>query len=160
MAADAVVFERFEHPQLGFWIDLPVGVQIDVDVPPGIALTARESPGATRAPFRAELTVAGERLSAGTDLETYAEGSSVQLGMFDGFHLLDRAPTEVGGRPAVRTLGHVVSDGLPLVVQRWCLVDGDRGWAVAASCDVFDFPHAGDTLATCARSLQLPDVAA
>ena len=160
MAADAVILERFIHPQLGFAIDVPLGAAIDVDVPPGIALVVREALEATRSPFRANITVVVERLEPGTGLDAYVEGSiEVQAGMLDGFHLLDRAPTEVGGRAAVRTLGHVVKDGLPVVIEQWRLVDEDRGWAIAASCDVFDFPLVGGTFAACAESLLLPDAA-
>src|SRR5262245_51744016 len=98
-----VELERYRHPDPAFDIDLPAAAELGVM--PGTLIVARAPEGASDSPFRTNLTVVAQHLPPGVDRERYAEAALAQeAGSLPEWRLIDRAPAEVDGRPAERTL--------------------------------------------------------
>lgn len=59
-----------------------------------------------------------------------------------GFQLLDRAETNLAGRPAIYRLGtYINSEGAELTVQQWSARQGDSGLSLTITCATDDFPQ-------------------
>ncbi len=148
-----------EHPD--FTIDLPEDVE--VGELPGTLLVARDPNGAS--PFRANLTVVAEALPPGFGLAEYtAAGLDQAEAAIPGFRLIDRAETQLAGRPAVRTLAtYLVTPesgidlGRPVSVtlEQWRTIADDRAWVVSCSCDTAEYWQAAEGWSACAESLEL-----
>ena len=151
--------EPYTHPELGFTMQLPAGIEIGEEVP-GVALLARTVEEAAISPFRANLTVVAERLPAGTDAEGYTDQSlAAQEPLLESYYLIDRAPAVVGGRPATRTLGHHAFQAHAVALEQWRVVDGDTGYVISASCEALEYDSVADGFAACAESFR-PGVSA
>lgn len=151
--------QPYRHPDLGFTIDLPEGLDVD-DRMPGVALVAAERadavpPGA----FRANLTIVAEDVAADTDLEAYTLGSlTEQEHVLEGFRLLDREETELSGHPAIRTLAHHrQGDVLAVAAEQWRLVAGTRAWILTATSGALGYAATADVLQQCVASFRLEE---
>jgi len=136
--------EHYVHRKLRFEIDLPVGLQTRTDLR-GIALAAWDPQGTPATPFHTNLTVVAEQLPEPFELPAYADRSlATQADVLLRWHLFDREETDIGGIPAVRTLGHHSDGELAIVAEQWRLIHDGRGWVLTASCGALDYPGAGD----------------
>jgi hypothetical protein len=140
----AVELVRYGHPQPAFAIDLPKEAERSSE---GALLVAREPvPAEASAPtFRANLTVVAEQVPAGLSFGEYAERSLAdESGMLAGWRLIDREDTEVGGRPAVRTLATYLGSAMPgfdpgrdlsIALEQWRIHHQGDAWIASVSCD-------------------------
>lgn len=142
---------RHEHQALGISIDLPEGWQSQLDVS-SVALLAMEV-GAARK-VRPSMVLTVERCE-GCDVEQYTEASlDAQSRLLQSFHVIDRTPAIVDGRPASRTLGHHDLDARALTIEQWRWLGGDFGFALTASCWTLDYVAVADIFAEAANTIK------
>jgi hypothetical protein len=154
--------ERHRHPDPAFEIDLPSAME--VGVMPGVLVVARAPEGATASPFRTNLTVVAQELPSGVDASSYAEFAlAEEARSFPDFRLIDRAPAQLGGLEAERTLATYrpardsgVDFGRPLsvTVEQWRTVHESLAWVVSASCETPEYAFMADLWTVCAESLR------
>lgn len=150
------VATAFRHPELGFELTVPEGVQLSTELP-GIALAVRDGDDAPAGAFRPTLTVTAEEVGPHTELDDYVAVSlATQERLLRAPRLLDREPAEVAGRPGVRTLVHHNQDGEAVVVEQWRVRDGDLGYVISATCAALEFGELGEALAAVATTFRLP----
>jgi hypothetical protein len=163
-----VPLERHRHADPAFTIDVPEGIEhVEAGargVPAEVLLAVREAAEASPSPFQSNLTVVAEPLPGGMDLEAYADASlDTESEMLPGWRLIDREQTQVGGMPAVRTLGSYLGSGVPgmalerplsITVEQWRVLHRDTAWVVSASCETGDYALVCDTWSACAESLR------
>ena len=136
--------EHYVHRKLRFEIDPRSGSR------PEPTCAASRSPrgirkGTPATPFHTNLTVVAEQLPEPFELPAYADRSlATQADVLLRWHLFDREETDIGGIPAVRTLGHHSDGELAIVAEQWRLIHDGRGWVLTASCGALDYPGAGD----------------
>ena len=119
---------RYEHPLLGFTLELPEGWRALSEVPPAFV-----APGATRG-FAANVVVAsGER-----------ERAAEVAGSLAGGMLVD----DHDGRALIL---HEERD-VPTALEQWWLDGGDRAWLLSASCDPLEYDELADAFAVVAAS--------
>jgi hypothetical protein len=146
----------YRHPAAGFTIPLPSGWE-RVEDTEGVALIAVEP---ERSPwFRANLVVTIERLPAGMDLAGWAEAGLDHLRRtLRDLLLLDLEHTEVGGRPAHRTLAHHATEAGAVTMEQWTLLGRALGYTLAASVGTLEYDDLADLFATVAAGFR-PDPA-
>jgi hypothetical protein len=144
----------YRHPTAGFAIPLPRGWE-RVEDTEGVALIAVE---AERLPwFRANLVVTIERLPAAMDLAGWAEAGLDQLDRtLADLLLLDVERTEIGGRPARRTLAHHATETGAVTMEQWVLTEAALGYTLTASVGTLEYDDLADLFATMAGGFR-PD---
>jgi hypothetical protein len=121
----------YRHPTAGFTVPLPIAWE-RVEDTEGVALISREL---ERFPwFRANLVVTIEQLPVDMDLDGCVEAGLGQLEpALQRWLLLDLEQTEIGGRPAHRTLGHHLTEMGAVTMEQWTLVEAALGYTLTAS---------------------------
>ena len=157
-----VELERYQHPDPGFEIDLPQGVELGVM--PGMVLVARLPLDESRSPFRGNLTIVAQELPAGVDVAAHGDASlAEEARSLPNWRLIDRAPAEVGGLPAERTLatyrlgrdsGIDAGRALSVTVEQWRLLRDGLAWIVSVSCESSEYGLFCDLWTACAESLR------
>jgi hypothetical protein len=157
-----VELERYRHPDPRFEIDLPQGAELGVM--PGMVLVARLPEDASPSPFRSNLTIVAQELPAGVDVSAHGDASlAEEARSLPEWRLIDRAPAEVGGRTAERTLatyrlgrdsGIDAGRALSVTVEQWRLLRDGLAWIVSASCESGDYGLVCDLWTECAESLR------
>jgi hypothetical protein len=144
----------YRNAELGFELSVPEGGTVDDGVP-GVACVVLE-PAGLHPRFRANVTVTVEPVSlAAAGTAAFTDGSlATQAAILQRFVVLDREPAALGLGLGERTLGHHDVEGLPVVVDQWRIVDGDRGWGVTGSCWAPDYDDVADSFAAIAASLR------
>jgi hypothetical protein len=144
----------YRHPTAGFTIPLPSTWE-RAENAEGVALVAVEP---ERLPwFRANVVVTIEQLPADMGLADWADTGLVQLDrILQGFLLLDVEGTEVGGRPARRTLAHHTTDTGAITMEQWILTEATLGYTVTASVGTLEYDDLADLFTTVAAGLR-PD---
>ena len=121
---------RYEHPLLGFTLELPEGWRALSEVPPAFV-----APAAERG-FAANVVVAsGERERAARVAGSLAGG--ILLDDHDGRALIVHAERDV-----------------PTVLEQWWFDGGGRAWLVSASCDPLEYDELADAFSAVAASFQ------
>ena len=146
----------YRHPTAGFRLPLPRDWERTEDTE-GIALIAVE---AERPPwFRANLVVTIERLEAGMDLSGWTDaGWGLLEQTLERPLLLDLEQTEIGGRPARRTLVHHTTDSGAVTMEQWSLTEAALGYILTASVGTLEYDDLADLFATVAAGFR-PDPA-
>jgi hypothetical protein len=157
----AVELVRYRHPDPPFAIDLPAEAERSSD---GALLVAREPVPEPAAAFRANLTVVAEQIPAGLSFEAYAERSIAdESEMLPAWRLIDRDDTEIGGRPAVRTLATYLASGMPgfdvgrdlsIALEQWRIQHDGDAWIASVSCDAVEYALVSEVWRVCAESLR------
>jgi hypothetical protein len=144
----------YRHPGAGFTLPLP-DAWARVEDAGGVALIAVEP---ERYPwFRANLVVTIERLPADMDLSRWVEAGLGQLQRtLKRWLLLDLEPTEIGGRPARRTLGQHTTETGAVTMEQWTLTEATLGYTVTASVGTLEYDDLADLFATMAAGFR-PD---
>jgi hypothetical protein len=158
----AAALERYRHPEPAFAIDLPADAELGVG--PGVLVVATAPVGATRSPFRTNLTVVAQELAPGTDPDAYAAfGLAEAERSFPEWRLIDRTPIEVAGLAGERTLAtyRVARDSgvdfgreLSVAVEQWRLIGETLAWIVSASCETPEYGLVGEVWRACAETLR------
>lgn len=149
-----VQLSPYRHPTAGFTIPLPVAWQRAVDTE-GVALIASEL---ERYPwFRTNLVVTIEQLPADMGLAGWVEAGLGQLERaLQRWLLLDLEQTEIGGRPAHRTLGHHLTEMGAVTMEQWTLTEAALGYTLTASVGTLEYDELADLFATIAAGFR-PD---
>ena len=143
----------YRHPELGFELDVPDGMEVREDMP-GMALVAVEPGAEPSSRFRANLVVTVEPVEAGTGLEAYTDASLRAQGeLLSAHHVIDRETTDVRGGPAIRTLAHHAQGALAITIEQWRSLAGSRAYTVTASCATLDYAAVADGFRDAAESL-------
>jgi hypothetical protein len=144
----------YRHPTAGFTVPLPIAWE-RVEDTEGVALIAREL---ERFPwFRANLVVTVEQLPGDMDLARWVEAGLGQLERaLQRWLLLDLEQTEIGGRPAHRTLGHHLTEMGAVTMEQWTLVEAALGYTLTTSVGTLEYVELADLFATMATGFH-PD---
>jgi hypothetical protein len=144
----------YRHPSAGFTIPLPTAWE-RVEDSEDVTLITREL---ERYPwFRANLVVTIEQLAADMDLAGWVEaGLGLLERTLERWLLLDLEQTDIGGRPAHRTLAHHLSDAGAVTMEQWTLVEATLGYTVTASVGTLEYDDLADQFATMAAGFR-PD---
>jgi hypothetical protein len=129
---------RYEHPRLGFSIELPDGWEVASEVPPVFL-----APGARELAFAPNVVVTSGR----------ADDPEATVAALDHARLID-AEALPGG--ATRTLVHHVVRFTAVALEQWWLRAGETQWVSSASCAAIDYDSRGDALGAVAASLVPP----
>ena len=125
---------RYEHPRLGFSIELDAGWEVASEVPPVFL-----APGARELAFAPNVVVTSGPTG---DIES-------TVAALEHARLIDRE-TLPGG--AVRTLIHHVVRDTAVALEQWWFGQ----WVTSASCAALDYDEQGDALGALAASLVPP----
>jgi hypothetical protein len=157
----AVELVRYRHPAPPFALDLPAEAERSSK---GALLVAREHAPEVAPAFRANLTVVAEQIPAGISLGEYAERSiDHESEMLPGWRLIDREDTEIGGRPAVRTLATYLGSAVPgfdlgrdlsIALEQWRIEHEGDAWIASVSCDAVEYALVSEVWRVCAESLR------
>jgi hypothetical protein len=144
----------YRHPGAGFSLALPQAWE-RVEDTEGVALIAIEP---ERPPwFRANLVVTIEVLGADMDLSRWTKAGHGLLDQtLERPLLLDLEQTQIGGRPAHRTLVHHTTETGAVTMEQWTLTEGTLGYSVTASAGTLEYDDLADLFATVAASFR-PD---
>ncbi len=144
----------YRHPELGFEIKLPEGLEV-VETLPSVALLAIEPEPPIAGAFRAHLTVTVEEVAVGTELEPFAdEALALQERELASARLLARTPENVAGVPAVRTLAHHREPGQPVTLEQWRLIHGACASTVGCVAATMDLEEVSGALARAAQTFR------
>lgn len=124
---------RYEHPLLGFALELPEGWRGLSEVPPTFV-----APDAAERRFVPNLVVTTGERDRATDVAAALAGG----------RLLD----EDGDRALIL---HAERD-VPTVLEQWWFERDGRTWALSASCDPLDYGELADAFDAAAASFQAP----
>lgn len=139
---------RYSHPQLGFFLELPDGLEVILELPPTLAL----EPG-REWDFQPTCVVTAEPRPQGLGLEEWVDGGlDIQERSLVAARLIDRQPDEIAGVPAQRTLAHHVAGDHAVTLEQWWLLEERRGWALSASCATLDYDGVADAFGRLAAS--------
>lgn len=144
----------YRHPTAGFTMPLPTAWE-RVEDTRGVALISREL---ERFPwFRANLVVTIEQLPVDMNLAGWVTAGLGQLERaLQRWLLLDLEQTEIGGRPAHRTLGHHLTEMGAVTMEQWTLVEAALGYTLTASVGTLEYVELADLFATMAAGFH-PD---
>lgn len=129
---------RYEHPRLGFSIELADGWEVASEVPPVFL-----APGAREQAFAPNVTVTSGRAE---------EQIEATVAALDHARLIDREPLPGGERILV----HHVVRLTAVALEQWWLRAGDALWVSSASCAALDYDERAEALAAVAGSLAPP----
>jgi hypothetical protein len=129
---------RYEHPRLGFSIELADGWGVVSEVPPVFL-----APGAREPAFAPNVTVTS---GPAGDPEATVAG-------LEHARLIDREPLPGG---AERTLIHHVVRDTAVALEQWWFRAGETQWVSSASCAALDYDQRADALGAVAASLAPP----
>jgi hypothetical protein len=133
---------RYEHPRLGFTIELPGGWEVASEIPPVFL-----APGARERAFAPNVTVTsgrGERLDEQLDATVAA---------LDHARLIEREALPDG---AARILVHHVVRQTAVALEQWWFRAGDALWVSSASCAALDYDERATALGAVAASFAPP----
>jgi hypothetical protein len=157
----AVELLRYRHPDPAFAIDLPAEAERSSD---GALLVAREPVPDPAPAFRANLTVVAEQIPGGLGFAAYVDRSIAdESEMLPGWRLIDREDTEIGGRPAVRTLATYLASAMPgfdvgrdlsVALEQWRIEHAGAAWIASVSCDAVEYALVAEVWRACAESLR------
>lgn len=103
--------------------------------------------------FRTNLVVSVDRLEPGQtldDWQQYAEEAAP--GLLADYVLLDTELQDNGGHTVFRRLAHHVNpDGIPLTMEQWATVRGNRGYTLTATEMTMRLPNSAGLFATVAK---------
>jgi hypothetical protein len=133
---------RYEHPRLGFSIELADGWEVASEVPP-IFL----APGAREQAFAPNVGVTSGR---GEPLDEQLEATVAAL---DNARLIDREPLPEG---VTRILVHHVVRLHAVALEQWWFAARDELWVASASCAAIEYDERATALGTVAASLVPP----
>jgi hypothetical protein len=144
----------YRHPTAGFTMPLPTAWQWAENTE-GVALIVTEP---ERFPwFRTNLVVTIEQLPVGMSLAGWVEAGLGQLERaLQRWLLLDLEQTEIGGRPAHRTLGHHLTEMGAVTMEQWTLAEAALGYTLTASVGTLEYVELADLFATVAAGFH-PD---
>jgi hypothetical protein len=143
---------RYRHPELGFELELPDGIEVHDDMD-GMALVAVE-PSKPSSGFQANLVVTVEEVGPGTPVESYTEASLRSQGeVLYAHRLIDLEATTLAGRPATRTLAHHAQGHLAITIEQWRVVEVALAYTVTGSCATLDYATLADGFREAAESL-------
>jgi hypothetical protein len=128
----------YEHPRLGFSIELAEGWEVASEVPPVFL-----PPGAREQAFAPNVVVTSGPTG---DPEATVAG-------LEHARLIDRVVLP-GHRE--RTLIHHVVRQTAVTLEQWWFRAGDTMWVSSASCAALDYDERADALAAVAASLRPP----
>jgi hypothetical protein len=98
-----------------------------------------------------------EQLPVDMDLDGCVEAGLGQLEpALQRWLLLDLEQTEIGGRPAHRTLGHHLTEMGAVTMEQWTLVEAALGYTLTASVGTLEYDDLADLFATMAAGFH-PD---
>ena len=144
---------RYEHPELGFTLHVPLLFASATEVPPPAAAVFVEQVEPSAETFLANLVVTVARLAPGGRLAGFVdEGLADARARLHGHLLLDRVADTVGGREAERTLAHHELAEWPLTVLEWRVLAAPLAYTLTATAATLDFPHVVDVLTATAES--------
>ena len=126
---------RYEHPRLGFSIELPDGWEVASEVPPVFL-----APGARELAFAPNITV-----TSGPEGDPGATAAALDHG-----RLIDRERLPGG---AERTLIHHLVRDTAVALEQWWVRAADTLWVASASCAALDYDERADALGAVAASL-------
>lgn len=129
---------RYEHPRLGFSIELEAGWEVASEVPPVFL-----APGAREQAFAPNVTVTSGR---GAEIEA-------TVAALDHARLIDRESLPGGGE---RVLMHHVVRRTAVALEQWWFRDGEELWVSSASCAALDYDERAAELGAVASSLVPP----
>jgi hypothetical protein len=145
----------YRHPAAGFALPLPSEWHRVEDPRPGVLLVAVEP---ERGPwFRANAVVTVERLDPPTSLAAWQD-EAVRLlpQVMADLILLDVEDTQLGGRPARRTLiHHATGDAGAVTAELWATVDRGNGYTLTTSVGSLEYDDLADMFAAMAQGLRL-----
>ena len=127
---------RYEHPRLGFSIELADGWEVASEVPPVFL-----APGARGLAFAPNVVV-----TSGP-----ADDPAATVAALDHARLID-SETLAGG--ATRTLIHHVVRQTAVALEQWRYDEGE--WVASASCAALDYDEHAEALGAVAASLVPP----
>ncbi len=139
----------YRHPGLDFGLPLPSQWERVEDAQQGVPLVALEP---DRGPwFRANAVVTVEGLAPGMDLAGWQEHALTLLGRtLREFILIDTEATEVGGRPARRTLAHHATEAGAVTLEQWATVARGLGFTLSTSVGTLEYDDLADMFAAMA----------
>lgn len=145
----------YHHPRLGFRLPLPPDWEQRSDPYEGVALVAVIPAGDYG--FRTNVVVTLDEVPE-VDLSVW-QFSAAQLleqGLVE-FVLLDEEYVEIGGRAAVRRLGHHTVGDDAVTIEQWAVLDQGVGYTLTASTDTWVYDHAADLLTAIASGFRPGD---
>jgi hypothetical protein len=90
-----------------------------------------------------------EQLPVDMDLDGCVEAGLGQLEpALQRWLLLDLEQTEIGGRPAHRTLGHHLTEMGAVTMEQWTLVEAALGYTLTASVGTLEYVELADLFTT------------
>jgi hypothetical protein len=128
----------YEHPRLGFSIELPDGWEVASEVPPVFL-----APGARELAFAPNVVVTSGPTG---DPEATVAG-------LEHSRLIDRVVLPGGTE---RTLIHHVVRQTAVALEQWWFRAGEELWVSSASCAALDYDERADALSAVAASLTPP----
>ena len=128
----------YEHPRLGFSIELAPGWEVASEVPPVFL-----APGARELAFAPNVVVTSGR----------ADDPEAAVAALDHARLIDREALPGG---ATRTLIHHVVRETAVALEQWWFRAGEELWVSSASCAALDYDERADALGAVAASLTPP----
>lgn len=129
---------RYEHPRLGFSIELAAGWEVASEVPPVFL-----APGARERAFAPNVTITSGRG------EGFDEQLEATVAALEHARLVDREMPP--GGPA-RSLVHHVVGPTAVALEQWWHRAGDATWVASASCAALDYDGFADGLAAVATT--------
>jgi hypothetical protein len=128
----------YEHPRLGFSIELAPGWEVASEVPPVFL-----APGARELAFAPNVVV-----TSGPASDPEATAAALAHA-----RLIDREPLPGG---AARSLIHHVVGETAVTLEQWWFGHGEAQWVSSASCAAIDYDERGEALGAVAASLVPP----
>jgi hypothetical protein len=124
---------RYEHPLLGFALELPDGWRAVSEIPPTFV-----PPDAAQRPFAPNVVITTGERDRPADVAAALAGGQ----------LLD----EERDRALIL---HAERD-VPTALEQWWVERDGRAWAISASCDPLDYDELADAFASAAASFEPP----
>lgn len=143
---------EYRHPRAGFSLPLPPDWEQRTDPYEGVALVAVISEADYG--FRTNVVVTLDEVPE-MDLAVWQFSAEqlLQQGLHE-FVLLDEEYVEIGGRAAVRRLGHHTVNDDAVTMEQWALLDQGVGYTLTASADTWVYDHAAELLAAIAAGFR------
>lgn len=135
---------EYQHPKVGFTLPFPPDWEQRTDPYEGVALVAvipEEDYG-----FRTNVVVTLDEVPE-MDLAVWQFSAEqlLQQGLVE-FVLLDEEYVELGGRTAVRRLGHHTVGEDAVTMEQWAFLDQGVGYTLTASADTWVYDHVAELL--------------
>ena len=139
---------RYQHPKLGFELDLPRGAKVAAELPLVVHLGPE-----SRADFQPALVITAERLPEGASLGEWADASLArELETLAAPLVIDRERFPLAHGEMIRTLVHHITARHAVTLEQWWTTARGRAYVLSASCATSDYDQLADDIIEVAHS--------